>query len=42
MGGLLISGNEMLTEYITQKMKEIFEVDIYEETEATYLGDENL
>ena len=38
VGDLLISGNGTLARYLTQKMKEISDVDSYEENEATYLG----
>ena len=38
MGDLLISGSEILIEYITQRMKEKFDVGRYEENEATYGG----
>ena len=40
VGDLLISGNGALIRYLTQKMKGKFEVDSYEENEATYLGAE--
>ena len=42
VGDLLISGGEMFTECITQRKKDKFEADRYEENEATYFGDENL
>ena len=35
---MLISGSDMFTEYITQKMKGEFEADSYGGNEATYLG----
>ena len=38
MNDLLIPGSGMFVEYITRRMKEKFEVDRYEENEATYLG----
>ena len=35
---LLISGSETFIRYITQRMKEKFDVGRYEENEATYAG----
>ena len=37
-GDLLISGSGAFVKYITQGMKEKFEVVRYEENEATYIG----
>ena len=38
VGDLLISGSGAFVKYITQRMKEKYEVESYEENEATYLG----
>ena len=38
VGDLLIAGSGSFIKYITQRMKEKFEVDRLEENEATYLG----